>query len=79
MEGMAGVSLNLNDHVNLDGDSEGKTDVAGRDPGVLALLLKGLNKEVRAAVDDLGVIDKGRGAINHASHLDNADDVVKVA
>src|SRR5262249_23299226 len=73
-----GVSFDLEDTFDLDGDVAGQGDQADgaacADAGVLA---EDLGHQFGKAVDDGGVLPELRGAVDHAERLDQALDLVQ--
>src|SRR5665811_8548 len=50
-----------------------------RGASVASGVAKNLNQQIRAAIDDLGLTAKIRGAVDHAQHLDGSLDAIEIA
>src|SRR5207247_6773168 len=73
------ISLDLDDHLDLDRDADGELRHADRGPRVLAdRLAEHLHHQVREAVDDLGLVTEVLRGPHHAQHLHDALDLVEI-
>src|SRR5439155_1348360 len=71
--------LDFDDALDLDGNSHRERAHAHRRARVLAALAEHLHEEVRAAVDDLGLVFELGHRVDHAEDLDDALHLVEAA
>src|SRR4051812_20914605 len=66
-----GSGANFDDRLNLDADIAGQGADPDRRAGMRAALAEHFRKEVRAAVDHLRMVAKGRDRVDEAEQLDD--------
>src|SRR5882762_8051093 len=74
-----GGAADLDDALDLDRDAVGQGSHAYGGARVLALIAEHFDEQVRAAVDDLGLVGELGRAVHHAEQLHHALDAVEAA
>src|SRR5687768_1937847 len=71
--------VDLEDHLDFDGDVEGELEHADGGAGVAAAFAEEVDQQLGGAVDDLRLVVKAGGAVDEAEQLDDAADAVEIA